>query len=249
MQHYTAEEMKKDKRSEIAEHYKGYTGRNLQGLFAVKTVDGAVKNHLSLPKEEAKVVDFGTASGIFLKQLHENGFRNLYALDIDDYIDDENRPLIKEVKTANCNHDTLPWSDNSFDIATAWCVLPHLENPHHCIRETARILKPGGLFILSIPHLLSRASVQYFLKHKDFARYHPEKDHITAFTPGVFKIAISKYFEPVEMKYLIDERSLRGIKGKIRKSILNIARKHPALKKYFEERWGYNQVWILKKLR
>ena len=71
--------------------------------------------------------------------------------------------------------------------------------------------------------------------------------HVTAFTPGVFQIAISRYFQPVAMEYLIDQRSLTGFKGKIRNWILRVSRINQKLEKYFKERWGYNQIWILKK--
>lgn len=248
MKYFTTEEIKKQRKSEIAEHYKGYEGRNLKDRFAVKTVEDSLEKYVKLTPAEAKLLDYGSASGAFFGQLHEEGFKNLHGLDLENYLDEANKLFVKEMKTADCNSDQFPWTDNFFDIITAWCFLPHLENPHHAIRETLRILKPGGLFILSIPHLLSRASVKYFLKNKDFARYHPEKNHITAFTPGIFQMAVLKYFQTLEMRYLIDPRSLRGWKGAVRRWILNLSEKTGILKNYFEERWGYNQVWILKKV-
>lgn len=247
MEYFTPEEIKNQKRSEVAERYKGYAGRNLQDLFAVKLVKNAVEKFTSLSPENLKLLDYGAASGIFFRQLYEQGFRNLYGLDIENYLDEGNKSLVKELKTVNCNSDKFPWPNDSFDIITAWCFLPHLENPHHCIRETLRIIKPGGLFILSIPHLLSRASIKYFLKHEDFARYYPGKNHISVFTPGIFQIAVLKYFEPVATQYLIDPRTLQGFKGKIRKWILQLSKFNGKIKNYFEKRWGYNQIWILKR--
>jgi len=247
MKYFTSEEIRSKGNQELAEHYRGYTGRNLGGLFAAKLVKNSTEKFLRIPASEAKILDYGTASGVFFRQLHNLDFRNFYGLDIDNYLDEENKPLVREMKTTDCNTDALPWPNDSFDIITAWCFLPHLENPYHCLRETHRILKNDGLFILSIPHLLSRASIKYFLKHKDFARYHPAKNHVTAFTPGVFQIAISRYFQPVAMEYLIDQRSLTGFKGKIRNWILRVSRINQKLEKYFKERWGYNQIWILKK--
>ena len=247
MKYFSAEEMKGMKKPEISEHYKGYEGRNLRNLFAAKFTKNAIEKFGSVSPESAKLLDYGAASGLFFRQLHDLGFKNLYGVDLDNYLDEESKSLVKELKTADCSLDELPWPDNSFDAITAWCFLPHLENPHHCIRETLRILKPGGLFILSIPHILSRASIKYFLKHKDFARYHPEKNHVSAFTPGIFKLSVLKYFQPVAMEYLIDPRTLEGWKGKIRGIILRLARENSWLKKYFEQRWGYNQIWVLKK--
>ena len=247
MEYLTADEIKAQKQSEIAKRYKEYVGRNIQDFFAANIVEKYQAQVFGNAKEKIKILDYGAASGVFANQLRQKGFKNLYGLDRADYIDKDKKTAFTEFKLADLNTDKLPWSDNFFDIITAWCVFPHLENPHHAIRETFRILNPGGLLILSIPHLLSRASIQYFLKHKDFARYHPEKDHIAVFTPGVFKIAFFKYFNMVNMEYFIDPRSLRGIKGKIRKIILNISAINKHVKNYFEKRWGYNQIWILKK--
>lgn len=247
MEYFTSDEIKAQKQSEISKRYEGYAGRNINDFFAANLVEKYHNRVFGNRKEQTKILDYGTASGVFATQVAQKGFRNIYGLDRADYVDQDKKSAFAEFKLADLNTDTLPWSDNFFDIITAWCVFPHLENPHHGIRETFRILKPGGLLILSIPHLLSRASVQYFLKHKDFARYHPEKDHITVFTPGVFQIAFLRYFDVVNMEYFIDPRSLQGLKGKIRKFILSAATINKRLKNYFENRWGYNQIWILKK--
>jgi 2-polyprenyl-6-hydroxyphenyl methylase/3-demethylubiquinone-9 3-methyltransferase len=40
----------------------------------------------------------------------------------------------------------LPFSDQSFDVVCAMDFLEHVEMPGHIIRESARLLRPGGLF-------------------------------------------------------------------------------------------------------
>ena len=245
MEYLTGQEIKNNK-ARLKNKMEDYVGRNLQNLFAANIV---AKYHDQFFKDrtQTKVLDFGVAGGAFARQLYELGFHNIAGLDIEDYLADENKQYVKEFKTADLSYDRLPWPDNSVDIATAWCVLAHLENPYFCIRETYRILKPGGLFILSIPHLLSRASINFFLKHGDFARYYPGKNHISVFTPGVFQNAVSKHFKKVNMEYLIDPRSFSGFRGFVRKQILSVATRWPKLRNYFEKIWGYNQIWILQK--
>ncbi len=44
---------------------------------------------------------------------------------------------------------------NSFDLVTYFCVLPHLHDPLGALRETQRLLKPGGRVVLTVPHLPS----------------------------------------------------------------------------------------------
>lgn len=226
---------------------KNYEGRNLKDGFAAKLINRYCEEKFPGKKGDLRLLDYGPGSGILQSQLDDRGFKNFYGLDLHDYREEKNKPLFKEFKVADLSYNRIDWPDNFFDVITAWCILPHLENAHYCIRETMRVLKPGGLFILSIPHLGSRASINYFLRHKDFARYHPEKNHIFVFTPGIFKNIVLRHFEAVKREFLIDTRTLQGIKGKIRKWILTVSSMNNRLKEFFENLWGYNQIWILKK--
>jgi SAM-dependent methyltransferase len=45
----------------------------------------------------------------------------------------------------------LPFPDDSFDLITALDVLEHIEDDRAMLRELHRILRPGGLFLLSVP--------------------------------------------------------------------------------------------------
>src|SRR3989344_3631016 len=246
MEYFTAKELKSSKRNVAQKEMGGYEGRNLKDDFAVKLTSKYCEKLFPGQTYDLKVLDYGPASGVFQVQLANRGFKELYGLDIDDYRDADKKHLFKDFKTADLSYDKIGWPDNFFDVIPAWCILPHLENPHQAIRETVRILKPGGLFILSIPYLGSRASVNYFLKHKDFARYHPKKNHIFAFTPGIFQSVVLRHFNLVKQEFLIDPRSLQGPKGKIRQWILEIGRSNPRIKDFFENLWGYNQIWILR---
>jgi SAM-dependent methyltransferase len=57
----------------------------------------------------------------------------------------------------------LPFADASFDGVVSSEVLEHLENPHHLAREFARILRPGGAFVLTTPNILNVYSRLHFL--------------------------------------------------------------------------------------
>lgn len=43
--------------------------------------------------------------------------------------------------------------DASYDFAVSFHVLEHVNNPFQAMAEIGRILKPGGVLILSVPHL------------------------------------------------------------------------------------------------
>jgi SAM-dependent methyltransferase len=49
----------------------------------------------------------------------------------------------------------LPFGPHSFDFVTCLEGLEHIENPQQAIREFARVLRPGGTVIVSIPNILN----------------------------------------------------------------------------------------------
>lgn len=49
--------------------------------------------------------------------------------------------------------DNSPFHKNQFDCAISFEVLEHIPNSDHFLEETHKILKDGGYFIISVPHL------------------------------------------------------------------------------------------------
>lgn len=45
----------------------------------------------------------------------------------------------------------LPLADASLDLVVAFDVLEHLDDDDACVREVARVLKPGGTFLVAVP--------------------------------------------------------------------------------------------------
>jgi SAM-dependent methyltransferase len=56
-----------------------------------------------------------------------------------------------------------PFEDESFDAAMGIEVLEHLENPRFFFRELSRVLRPGGLAVVSTPNLTSVLSRLLFV--------------------------------------------------------------------------------------
>jgi SAM-dependent methyltransferase len=56
-----------------------------------------------------------------------------------------------------------PFEDASFDITMAVEILEHLENPRGFFREMARVLRPGGVAVVSTPNITSFLSRLLFV--------------------------------------------------------------------------------------
>lgn len=74
-----------------------------------------------------------------------------------------------------CTADSLPFPDDSFDVAFHYYVAEHFEEPTACHREIARVLKPGGLLLFQTPSrfwypmLVARMTPQWF--HEFYVRH------------------------------------------------------------------------------
>src|SRR5262249_60540674 len=63
---------------------------------------------------------------------------------------------LADVKIHQGNLDAeLPFGDRSFDYVTCLEGLEHIENPQQAMREFARVLKPQGHLIVSVPNILN----------------------------------------------------------------------------------------------
>jgi SAM-dependent methyltransferase len=69
-----------------------------------------------------------------------------------------------KVDVVDLNTEALPYPDAAFDLVTCTEVIEHIEHYRHTIREVFRILRPGGLFVLTTPNVLNlRSRIRYLL--------------------------------------------------------------------------------------
>ena len=56
------------------------------------------------------------------------------------------------VEFCQCTVPPLPFEDESFDCVVSFQVIEHIKRDKEFVREVYRVLKPGGLFIVSTPN-------------------------------------------------------------------------------------------------
>jgi SAM-dependent methyltransferase len=103
----------------------------------------------------AVAVDFGSGSTFFPFAVARTGI-NVTALDIDPIVVGDLQAAARVLSAAPGtlrvlqNDERLPVDDASADIVYSVSVLEHMPDPVPIVREIDRILKPGGLFVLTM---------------------------------------------------------------------------------------------------
>ncbi len=82
-------------------------------------------------------------------------------------VDIENSPEVASRSVIDNRVDTfdginLPYSDGQFDLVYSRQVLEHVRHPDALVREVARVLRPGGLFLGEVSYLETYHSFSIF---------------------------------------------------------------------------------------
>jgi SAM-dependent methyltransferase len=95
-----------------------------------------------------RILDIGAGTGDDIEVLHQ--FGNVHVIDINQQaLDLIPNHLVAEKRLGDACH--LPYEDQSFDIVAAFDVLEHIEQDTQVVDEIARILKPGGHLLVTVP--------------------------------------------------------------------------------------------------
>ena len=68
------------------------------------------------------------------------------------FINIDLNPLTEPDINHDLNQIPYPFKDNTFDEIVAFHILEHLDKPFLIMKELHRILKPGGLLHIKVPH-------------------------------------------------------------------------------------------------
>lgn len=142
---------------------------------------------------DAAVMEIGCSNGALLDAFSKKGLTHLIGVDIDDYLSLPGlRPLLRVV---DLNRAPFPAQDGSLDALIALETFEHLENPWAFARECRRVLKPGGLLVLSMPWGHTVWDKLLFFRSGNLVNYHAGNNHITFLTRDVFAKAFLHFQE------------------------------------------------------
>lgn len=124
---------------------------------------------------------------------------------------------------------TLPYEPDTFDAVVCVEVLEHLFDPASALFEIARVMKPGGVFIATVPNIVYwRNRLDYFV----LGRWNPLGDTLSVKEP--WRDPHIRFFTIPSMRRLIESSNLclvhiGGQSGGFLKSL-------PALRKFSKQK-------------
>lgn len=125
------------------------------GDMSLKRRAGKIIEEIN-PTKGDRILDLGCGTGYYLFLLSNLPVDlELVGLDNDKKALDEakNSMANKKIKFVYGDSHYLPFDKNSFDKIIASEVFEHLDDDNKALREIFKILKPGGIFVISTPSI------------------------------------------------------------------------------------------------
>ena len=176
--------------------------RNWQRVHGVRRLELAVLERYLALEGRSRILDIGSGKGAFCGVLARGGHDAVGV--------DPSASAARIAKTwVNPDGDfvlgtgeALPFSSGGFDRAVSVCVLEHTKDDARVLSEVRRVLKPGGVFALTVdcldsPHL-----------SEEFRRHHREEYRCNQLYSDakLRKLLADAGFETLETRYLFAGR-------------------------------------------
>lgn len=147
-----------------------------------------------------RLLDVGCAAGEFAAQAMSCGWR-VDGVEREPALAHAARARGIAVQLCDFDADRLPWEPATFDAAVAGEVIEHLVDTDHLLAEMARVVRPGGVLIVTTPNLASLENRVRLL----FGRYPMWMDHRVAgtghlryYTPRILRAQLAAHGFHVE---------------------------------------------------
>jgi 2-polyprenyl-3-methyl-5-hydroxy-6-metoxy-1,4-benzoquinol methylase len=121
----------------------------LSGGTSSEPIKSLILERLAAEGAQGTLLDFGAGRGELLARLHElGGYQALAGVDLFE------RPAALPPPVAWYQQDLNDEVriDRQFDVVICSETIEHLENPRHVFRTLRRLIRPGGLVLLTMPN-------------------------------------------------------------------------------------------------
>jgi methionine biosynthesis protein MetW len=142
-----------------------------------------------------RVLDLGCRSGALTRAYAEGNA--VVGVDVDREALAEAAKLGIETIWADVD-EALPFDADSFDVVVAGELLEHVRFPDHVVAEAARLLRPGGRLVGSVPNAFRlKNRLRFLLGHA------PDSDptHLRMFGPADVRALLAS-FRDVELRFV-----------------------------------------------
>lgn len=140
----------------VQKNYIEHAGRRFHERADPDAYELAIDLFRALPA--GRVLDLAAGAGLTSVRLAELGHRvKAYEIHTEQFV-----PTEIEVAKADLNA-ALPELDASVDGVMALEVIEHLENPRRFLRDVGRVVRSGGMLVLSTPNVVNFPSKLRFL--------------------------------------------------------------------------------------
>lgn len=125
------------------------------------------------------VLCIGCGSGVDAQWLADNGAQSVVGVDISERlieIGKHERPIL-DLQVMDMEH--LEFDDNSFDLACSSLAIHYLKTMTPALKEARRVLRPGGLYVVSSMHPIDSSMELWEDENIKSARLDWQKDETT----------------------------------------------------------------------
>lgn len=141
--------------------------------LSCRDVAQRLKNH-----DYEKLLDVGCGTGFLIELLQKQKEAEYYGLDLSpEMIKIAKAKFDDSIHLVVGTADKLPYPDNFFDVVCCIQSFHHYPYPRKAMDEVYRVLKPGGMYVLSdtgcsgIAKCFDNYVFRYFMKSGDYAAY------------------------------------------------------------------------------
>jgi SAM-dependent methyltransferase len=156
------------------------------------------------------LADCGAGTGIFAGEMRSH-CRVVAVDDFEESLDFLRARLGEEsVRKGSCTQ--LPLADDSVDVLTALDVIEHVQDDRAALGEFVRVVRPGGLVVITVPALMALWS-DWDVSLRHFRRY--TRKSLLEVIPARFEILHANYVNVAVLPAVYAVRKFRGLKERL----------------------------------